>query len=91
MRLLSLLTALSFAACADTGTKRAAVRDQASVTATPVQVPADVQGICTAVATFWRQRRAQGGVADSLLVPPLGDRAVAACVVHAPRTMEPGQ
>jgi hypothetical protein len=83
MRLLSLLTALSFAACADTGTTRAAVRDQESVTGTSVQVPAGVHGICTAVATLWRQRRARVGVADSLLVPPLGDRAVAACVVHA--------
>jgi hypothetical protein len=83
MRLLSLLTALSFAACAGTGTKRAAIRDQESVTGTSVQVPADVHGICTAVATFWRQRRAQVWVADSLLVPPLGERAVAACVVHA--------
>jgi hypothetical protein len=83
MRLLSLLTALSFAACVGTDTKRAAIRDHEPVAGTSVRVPADVHGTCTAVATFWRQRRAQVQMVDSLLVPPLGDTAVVACVVHA--------
>jgi hypothetical protein len=83
MRFLSLLPALSLAACAGPDAKRAAIRNQEPVARTSVEVPADVHGICMAVATFWRQRRAQVRVADSQFVPPLGDRAQGVCVVHA--------
>jgi hypothetical protein len=83
MRLLSLLTALSFAACAGTDGKRETLKAGEPATSTSVQVPADVQAVCTAVATFWGQRGAQVRAADSLLVPPLEDTVVAACVVQA--------
>ena len=83
MRLLSLLTTLSFAACTGTDAKREAVKAGEPSTRASVQVPADVQAVCTTVATFWAQRGAQVRAVDSLFVPPLGDTAVAACVVQA--------
>ena len=83
MRILSLLTALSIAACAGTDAKKETGKDAELATSTSAQVPAEVQAVCTAVATFWGQRGAQVRSADSLLVPPLGDSSVAACVVQA--------
>jgi hypothetical protein len=83
MRLLSLLTALSVAACAGTDAKQQTGKDAEPATSTSVQVPAEVRAVCTAVATFWGHRGAQVRAADSLLVPPLGDTSVAACVVQA--------
>lgn len=83
MQLLSLLAALTFAACAGTDAKRETVKAEEPATSTSVQVPADVQAVCAAVATSWGQRGAQVRAIDSLLVPPLEDTAVAACVVQA--------
>ena len=83
MRLRSLLTALSLTACARTDAKREAGKGGEQATSTSVQVPAEVQTVCTAVARFWSQRGAQVRAADSVLVPPLGDTSVAACVVQA--------
>ena len=83
MRLLSLLAALTFTACAGTDAKRETVKAGEPARTTSVQVPGDVQAVCAALARLWGQRGAQVRVDDSLLVPPLGDTAVAACVVQA--------
>jgi hypothetical protein len=88
MRLLSLLTVLSVAACAGTDAKHETWKEAGPATRTSVQVPAEVQAVCTAVATFWDHRGAQVRAADSLLVPPLRDTSVAACVVQATQAHE---
>jgi hypothetical protein len=74
---------LGLAACVGADAGRAAAQGHDSAHATSLQVATEVHGACSAVAAWWRQRRAEVRVVDSLLVPPLADRAVAGCVVQA--------
>ncbi len=55
----------------------------ASVQPTSAPIPADVEGVCAAVAAFWRRDSADVRRVDSVVTPYLSDTALSACVVAA--------
>jgi hypothetical protein len=83
MGALLLLASLGLLACS--GAKSAPRAASARVPAgrPAPTVPEEVRTVCAAVEHSWRAERAEIRRVDTLLAPPLSQRVVPACMVHA--------